>query len=99
MAPSIEPRIKQSDTVNELQDDESYAHITEFQPISQLVIPAERSVLADIESRILMADLRRLRGAIKPSNTPQGDGMVSPHLSWTKLNLLQPFLHLSWPYL
>ncbi|KAF7506322.1 ATP-dependent DNA helicase II subunit 2 [Endocarpon pusillum] len=51
--------LKTDGTKNELAADESYAHITLFHPISQ----------------ILMPDLRRLREVIKPSKTDQGDAV------------------------
>ena len=78
---------KKSDTKNELQDDESYAHITVLQPISQFATqqPNDWSP-AELWHRILMPDLRRLREVIKPSKTDQGDGLT-PRLSGTKLML------------
>jgi hypothetical protein len=63
-------------TKNELETDESYAHITVFQPISQSVIDIPNSwQSADMQRRVMMPDLRKLRDIIKPSKTDQGDGL------------------------
>jgi hypothetical protein len=62
-------------TENELKDDESYAHITVFQPISQSVAHSLKHYSStDVWLRILMPDLRRLREVIRPNKTDQGDG-------------------------
>jgi hypothetical protein len=62
-------------TENELEKDESYAHITLLQPISQSASKDLTSwPKANLRTRILMPDLRRLSEVIKPNKTDQGDG-------------------------
>ncbi|KAL1971063.1 hypothetical protein VTN77DRAFT_14 [Rasamsonia byssochlamydoides] len=53
--------LRTDETSNELQDDDSYSHITVFQEIGQ----------------VLMPDLRKLRELIQPSNTDEGDAISS----------------------
>ena len=63
-------------THNELENDESYAHITVFHPVSQSVIDIRNSRLStNSPSRVMMPDLRKLRESVKPSKTDRGDGL------------------------